>query len=220
MNIDNILYTPLDCPEQPEYSLKDINQWTIDNKLENLNLRITASMEGTSAEKNIKNYPWDLKFVYRQFTNKDKGWIGEFNIKFPKLASYFYDAFGLELSDIGLIALLPIKSNHEGIGFWHQDVDNYGLRMYLEFEDMEHNKLLIRRLGVEESIECKVKSNKQCFFLNNVSAEHTTYTVVPNKIRIAVFIMGRYEDQQIWKEKIASLVESSAKMFSDYAIIK
>lgn len=221
MSIDNVLYTPLDCPQQPAYSVDAIKEWATINRDTIRDQKELLAEEAYIAERTEPNYPWDVTVVYRKFIGFDPGWIAGFDVEFPQLAKYFYEAFGLALDDIGIVLLLPVKQNHTGIGFWHSDPDNYGLRMYLDYECMDENTLLIRsKADPQTELQCKVTSNKQCFFLNNKSATHTTYTTVPNKTRIAVLIIGKLDQQsqEVWKQKIAPLVERSAAAYPDYAV--
>lgn len=220
MIIDNILYTPLVCPSQPVYSLDAIKEWAVQNSSTLHTLKEQLADEGHISERVENNYPWDVQVAYRKFDGLDPGWVGEFDTKFPELAKYFYEAFGLTLDDLGIVLFLPVKADNLGIGFWHKDPDGFGLRMYLEYEDYQNNTLLIRALGSTENKVCRPVSNKQCFFLNNISAVHTTYTSVPNKTRVAVLIIGKLDAQSqiAWKEKIKSLVESSADAYPDYVV--
>lgn len=236
MDIDNILYTPLDCPIQPEYSIAEIKQWALNNKDELFVKKEELNDAALVSERVEANYPWDLTTVYKKYLPTDTGWVAGFNLQFPELALYFTAAFNISLEDVGLILLLPVKADNIGLGFWHQDPDNYGLRMYLEYEAQDANKLLLRKKkrfttnGDEAYLdrsanstvyECRPISNKQCFFLNNVNAQHSTWTSEPNKTRIAVLIVGKLdaESQLVWKNNIKNLVVNSAQKFSDYAII-
>lgn len=222
MKIDEILYTPLDCPQQPFYLLDDIKNWANRNIDILCNLKEQLNDEFYLGERFQPNYPWNVQVVYRKFTEKDLGWVRNFDIEFPELSKYFYEAFGLKLDDLGIVLMLPVKENHTGIGFWHQDPDMFGLRMYLEYEQQKENTLLIRSLNDKQTIKkCIPVSNKQCFFLNNKIAEHTTYTEIPNKTRIAVLIIGKLDEQsqQLWKQKITYLVENSAKKFIDNVVL-
>lgn len=221
MSIDNILYTPLSCPAQPAYLIADINAWATDNSAEIAVQKNKLNEEQHIAELNVDNYPWNVTVVYRKFDSSDCGWVGGFDNQFPELAKYFYEGFGLSLDDLGIVLLLPIKQNHVGLGFWHRDPDNYGLRMYLEYENQQENTLLIRANDDKQNVkQCKIMSNKQGFFLNNNLSEHTTYTTVPNKTRIAVLIIGKLDQQsqEMWKQKIAPLVERSAAAYPNYAV--
>lgn len=218
-NIDSILYTPLDCPAQPLVNLDAINTWTIANAAELDAQRERLANEGNIAERTEPNYPWDVKVIYRKVNDADIGWVGNFDAEFPELAAYFYGAYGLTLDDLGAVVMLPVKKDNVGIGFWHRDPGPNGLRMYLEFEDQVDNKLLLRKVNTPEStVECKMLSNKQCFYLDNTNAEHTTYTTVPGKIRIAILLECKPGMTDMWKQKITSLVESSAAKYPEYAI--
>lgn len=222
MIIDNILYTPLDCPTPPACDVAALNQWFDDNADVLSVLREQVADESYIAERDKPNYPWNVKIPYRKFADTDPGWVGGFDTKFPELATYFYEAFGLSLEDVGIIVLLPVKAGHTGLGFWHRDPDDWGLRMYLEYENQQENTLLIRDNTVGSEIkQCVPVSNRQCFFLNNKNSTHTTYTAVPNKTRIAALIISKLDpqSQEAWKQKIAGLVERSAAMYPNNAVL-
>ena len=222
MTIDNILYTPLDCPPPPPCDIQQLYQWFQDNTDILWCLTEQSSNEGNLADKCEPNYPWDVKIPYRKFTDTDPGWVGGFDTKFPELAAYFYEAFGQSLQDVGIIVLLPVKSGHTGLGFWHRDPDKWGLRMYLEYESQQENTLLIRKNGAEDDVkQCVPVSSRQCFFLNNEHATHTTFTTVPDKTRIAALVIGRLDPQSQaeWKQKITGLVERSAAMYPNNAVL-
>ena len=237
MNIFDVVYTPLDTPPMPEVYVKKVSTWVDNNhsKLHHYNqILINQSITGEGVQGN--NYPWRLTPVYLNNEVVSTGWLNDFNIEFPKLSSYFYTAFGLNLEDLGGIILLPTRSTHNGLGFWHQDPDKIGLRMYLEFDDFD-NQLLIKKTKEKhtnqqdltlvkleevlqsETIDCKILDKNQCFFLNNINAAHTIYTNVPGKTRIAVLFTEKYSNQNVLISKIEPLVVNSAKKFSDYSII-
>jgi hypothetical protein len=141
MNIFDIVYTPLDTPKMPDVDVAKLLEWINENhsKLHGHNKKLIES--GFTSEGHLgDNYPWKLTPVY--FNNEiiSTGWLNDFDKKFTDLSTYFHTAFGLELDDIGAIMLLPTLPTHSGLGFWHQDIDMLGLRMYLAFDDLE-NKL-------------------------------------------------------------------------------
>jgi len=237
MNIFDIVYTPLDTPPMPSIDIGKVMNWIDDNhsKLHQYNqILINQSITGEGTQGN--NYPWKLTPVYLNNEIVSPGWLNNFNTIFPELSSHFHNAFGLSLVDLGGIVLLPTVSTHNGLGFWHQDPDKIGLRMYLEFDDFD-NQLLVKKTKVKHTtqqdqtvvsfddmlqpdiIDCKISSNTQCFFINNVNAAHTIYTNVPGKTRIAVLFTEKYSNQNALISKIESLVVNSAKKFSDYSII-
>jgi hypothetical protein len=238
MNIFDVLYTPLDTPAMPPVDVPKLLSWIDDNhdRLHNLNKNIARS--GTTAEGILGNkYPWKLTPIYFNNTIDSTGWLNEFDVKFPELSTYLHSAFDLTLNDLSAIMLLPTLSTHEGIGFWHQDVDHIGLRMYLEFDDID-NKLYLRKTKIKhevkpdhrnlfllekmlqpEIIDCKLHSKNQCFFINNKNAAHTIYTNVPGKTRIAAFLVEKVNDRDRLLAKIEPLVVNSAIKFKDYSII-
>ena len=237
MNIFDVVYTPLDTPKMPEVDVEKLLKWIDEShpKLSNHN-NILNNTNSIAEKKYGDAYPWKLTPVYFNGNFLKTGWLNNFDKIFPDLSVYFYTAFGLTLDDIGGIVLLPTLLSHTGIGFWHQDVDKLGLRMYLEFDDFD-NALLVRKTKVkyiekldhndellgdalqEEILNCKIMNKNQCFFLNNVNAAHTIYTAVAGKKRIAVLFTERNSNQNELLSKIEPLVVNSAKKFSDYSII-
>jgi hypothetical protein len=233
----NILYTPLDCPPQPEVDLKEFRSWINVYWEEIAQRRTHLKNTGKVGEDKVSNFPWKLTSVYN---NKD-GWGGDFDKKFPELSKYFVEAFGLDLSDITSILLLPVKEDHEGWGFWHQDNDDYGLRMYLDFNDPE-GKLVLKKTKLpydnqpsispryhekgkapnihdfleDEIFDCKVIDPKQCYFLNNVRAAHATWTSKLGVSRIPVVIY--HNNTKDILSKIEKLVLRSVEKYKDYVI--
>ena len=144
----------------------------------------------------------------------------------------------LSIDDIGLIIFLPIKHEHTGLGFWHNDPEWYGLRHYFAFDNPDTNKLLMRRTKIahderpnftipidenkhlqDEIIECKIFSSTQSFFLNNVRSVHSTNTITPNGTRIATIVTGKFGKRKEMQEKIESLIVRSAEKYKDYAVL-
>jgi hypothetical protein len=237
MNIFDVVYTPLDTPKMPEVDVPKLLNWIDDShkQLHGYNKKLMDN--GATAEARLGDkYPWKLTPVYFNSTSMPDGWLNNFNIIFPELSTYFCKAFDLDLEDLGGILLLPTVDTHQGLGFWHQDTDSIGLRMYLAFDDfnnqlltrktkikytekLDHNNPLLEDLLEDEILNCKILDKNQCFFLNNVNAAHTIYTNVPNKTRIAVFFAERHSKRDYLISKIEPLVINSAKKFSDYSII-
>lgn len=233
----NTLYTPLDCPEVPtNFNLDEIKEWLVESYDKSSGHRAYLRRLGRMGE--IKpRYPWDLTTVYDRHRN---GWQNNFDEKFPSLATYFPEAFNLSLNEITSIIALPIRENHKGMGYYHQDGDEYGLRVYIDFNDAEGKLFLrktiepyneqppfgLRHTGstenileknlVDEVIECKRASDKQCFFINNVRAGHTTYVSDQHKSRIAVIVYHNKTPEVL--SKIADLVQRSVEKYKDYAI--
>lgn len=240
MQINDILYTPLDVAEKPEFDVEKLRSWLSTNYGTLTKYKELLSATKNSAESVIKNYPWDLTVAYFNLFPDEEGpgWLGKFNEEFPELSKHLYECFDLSLNDIGLIVFLPIKQSHTGLGFWHNDTDWYGLRHYFCFDNAESNKLLLKKTKIDyterptfnlpidedeylqkETIECKLLSTKQSFFLNNVRSVHSTYTAIPDVTRIAAFVTGKIGKQAEMKEKIESLVIRSAEKYKDYAVL-
>ena len=223
----NILYTPLDTPPAPVVDTEKFIQWCKNNGPDQLiNQRRDASQIIDSTI-----YPWDIAYA------KNLGvWKNNFQTEFSEVAKFFYEVFSIPDRDARDIILLPIKSNYSGIGFWHADPDEHGLRIYLDNEDTE-DSLLIRptkfpytarpNLFVNErepsmhvqDIEytAKVIHPRQTFFINNVRAVHTVKVNKPNSIRIAALICGLGPLMNM-RKGLCDLINRSAEKFSDAAI--
>jgi len=239
MQINDILYTPLDVPEKPDFDIEKLQNWLCNNYCSLKEYKDILSETKNTAEKVIENYPWDLTVAYfNLFNDQGPGWLGNFNEEFPELSRHMYESFNLSIEDVGLIVFLPIKQEHTGLGFWHNDTDWYGLRHYFCFESSETNKLLLRKTKIDyterpsfqlpidedlylekEVIECKLLSTRQSFFLNNVRSVHSTYTVTPNVTRIAAFVTGKVGKRLEMQKKIENLVIRSAEKYKDYAVL-
>jgi len=234
----NILYTPLDCPPQPEVNLEEFRNWIKVYWEEIAQRRAHLKNTGKVGEDKVSNFPWKLTSAYN---NRD-GWGGDFDKKFPELAEYFTKAFGLELSEVVNIILLPVKEDHEGQGFWHQDHDEYALRMYIDFGDPD-GKLVMKKTKIpydnqpaispryfpkgeapniedfleEETFNCDIVSPKQCFFLNNVRAAHATWTSKLGVSRIAVIVYHNGSNEVL--SKIEKLVMRSIEKYKDHVLV-
>jgi len=238
MQLNDILYTPLDVPEKPKFNLENLKNWLSTNYIPLSKYKNILSDTKNTSEQQIENYPWDLTVAYfNLFNNEGPGWLGNFNQEFPELSTYMYECFNLSIDDLGLIVFLPIRQGHTGLGFWHNDTDWYGLRHYFSFEEFELNKLLLKKTKIpyterpsfkvpidedrylqQKTFECKILSPKQSFFLNNIRSVHSTYTVVPNVTRIAAFVTGKVGKKENTIKKIENLIIRSAEKYKDYAI--
>lgn len=237
MEIRNILYTPLDVPQRPCYDLNQFKFWVKENYKTLFHYKEILSITGNAAEQVIENYPWDLTVAYfNLFDDRSNGWLGDFNLQFPELATYLYESFNLTIDELGLIVFLPIKANHTGLGFWHNDTDSFGLRHYLFFDRPDENKLLLRKTKInytvrqnfqipkdehlfqEEIFECKLLSSTQSFFLNNINSVHSTYTQIPNLTRITAFVAGKIGKGNDTRKKVEDLIVRSAEKYKEYAI--
>ena len=137
MEAIDVLYTPLDVPEPPEYDPSELKKWIDDNYNSLQGYRDMLSKMGASSENVIENYPFDLCVVYINDVGLGPGWTNGFDSKFPELSEYLLTFMGQNPNDIGCILLAPMKRKYVGYGFWHRDVDE-GLRIYLDLELLKY----------------------------------------------------------------------------------
>ena len=225
-SILNILYTPLDTIEPPVVDIDKLLSWAYGINKQLIPRRMDAS---GYTDKSV--YPWHIVYA------KNKGvWEKNFNTEFPELANFFSEAYGLTESEVQNITLLPVRPDYVGIGFWHADPDEQGLRVYL-VNDETDNFLRIRPTvepydarpvkvipndGISPHIQtveysAKMLKPNQTFFLNNVRAIHAANVTRVNSLRIAVIISG-LGPMKIMKPALKELILRSAEKYSDYAI--
>lgn len=235
----DILYTPLDIPDLPkDFNIKKLEAW-ISNTYPQKQLNDAV----WTAVRDLKeDYPWDLTFAhYADNQNKSYGWLDNFDKEFPELVDYFLKSFNLEYNDIGVISFLPMRLSKLGLGFWHSDIDETGLRMYFENELPKENPLLImptntpfniRPSSLLKSIEypredmfqigkqqvCPILKKTQAYYLNNVRAVHSPFITNPCK-RISCFITPKWSTLESVKIKTKELIVKSAIKFKNHAIL-
>jgi len=232
MKAIDICYTPLDVSKSPDYSIDDVKTWITENTETLQQCVDDLCKRGLAAQKTAEKYPWRLVFAY---WDEYGGWLNDFDKKFPELSKYMHEAFSLKEDELESILLLPMNNDVTGYGFWHNDGDKAGYRMYLNNDvgslflrktktpyDSNHWPRIVEdddtwndnKLEKTE-YECKLLSSNQCFFLNNHRSAHATYTEKkPQDIpRIAVII----NPKKIPTDDI--LVVISAKKYKDYAIM-
>ena len=223
----NVLYTPLDTPPIPVIDTEKVIHWCKNNG----HRQEIKNRDDGSHVVDCNIYPWNIAYA------KNIGvWKNNFQTEFPEIAKFFYEAFSIPDKDVKNVILLPIKQNYSGIGFWHQDHDEHGLRMYLENEDTV-DSLLIRPtnepyterpnlvLNTQEpgpfvqdvEYSAKIIHPRQTFFLNNIRAVHTVKVNKPNAIRIAVLIAGLGPIANM-RKGLCDLINRSAEKFDDAAI--
>jgi hypothetical protein len=223
----NILYTPLDTPPTPIIDTEKFINWCKNNGPK----QSILDRRDASLAKDTEVYPWNI--AYAKNVNV---WQGNFQKEFPEVAQFFYEAFSIPDKDVRDIILLPIKQSYSGIGFWHSDPDEHGLRIYLQNEDTE-DSLLIRptilpynsrpniivndrepSLHVQDKeYSAKIIHPRQSFFLNNVRAVHTVKVNKPDSIRIAALVCGLGPLVSM-RQGLCDLINRSAKKYSDAAI--
>lgn len=232
-----VIYTPIDSPPQPDVDTEKLKEWLRSNYVALERFRNALTGDGRTGIGHVENYPWDLTVVYFDVYDNGPGWTGTFQQDWPELAEWIPKAYGLELEDLGLIMFLPMRDEHAGVGFWHNDPEPNGLRFYAEFQGMNKNKLLMRRtktynkikpqynypMDTEEHLqpellECKVMSPKQVFFLNNNNSAHATYTVEPGLTRIACIVACKPSTKKKVTDIVIPLVERSAEKFKEYSL--
>jgi hypothetical protein len=237
----DIVYTPLDLPSPPTFDKARLYEWIGTNHTNPIQTEIKNTYKNAVAESKFgEAYPWDLVFAHWNLGNHKLGWMNEFKEIFPELSYYLYNVFNIDEEDLGQISLLPIRQTSNGIGFWHNDKDSYGMRVYLDFENNSDNSLLVKKtklpldqwepLGLsrdynwnpdhlqKEVLTCKMIKPNQCFYINNMRSVHTTYVTKPSR-RIAAFISGLPSaNEKIWKIT-EDIIVSSAKKYKDHAIM-
>jgi hypothetical protein len=229
MNLLDVLYTPLDCPDTPKTNIPKLLDWIDQLRKEQ---EISNRADASRLPHLAKNYPWNIIYA-----RHNKAWFRDFDKEFPELADFFSSAYGLKESDINSIVLLPVKSEFAGLGFWHSDPDpnSYGLRLYIENQESDNDFLYIRpsvepyitrpEYGLHPSFNntplqdvthtAKLYNPTQAFYLNNVRAIHAINTKQAGVLRIASIITSLDVNLQ---QHINDLVVKSAKKFKDYAI--
>ncbi len=234
----NTLYTPLDWYGPPPVDSAKLEAWMTEHNIKLKKIREYMSMGSKSGESTLGvNYPWA---PVSAFNRNFEGWQGNFDRQFPELASYFLNTFGILLDDIDGISILPVKPDYTG-RFWHQDPDEFGLRINLEYEDIS-NKLILKKTikayteqeaisaryfqppavppdinqFLKEEIHTCQHSPTGCYYINNIRAAHTIDVVTPGKKCITVIVYHNKTKPVI--DRITDLVASSLEKYVDYAI--
>ena len=230
----DVIYTPLDTSTSPDVDLVSLMEWVCESKAKEIQNPLPGRQ---NAESKIdpKIYPWTI--TYARINHQ---WQNGFNQRFPELARFFYEAYGITESDLARVVLLPVKQEFEGRGFWHSDPDEVGLRTYL-FNEEPNNSLwfkffkqpyeergLVHHHG--EALVASPKASqlldsdihvatmvhpKQTFFINNVRALHCVNVTDINATRIAVIVAVKND---IMTEGIRNLIKRSVDKYSEHVI--
>lgn len=238
MNAIDILYTPLDTPEVPNTNIEKLLDWVrLNSAVQEINNRRDASQNP-----NLENgYPWSI--IYPRLDYK---WQFDFNSAFPELAEFFYSAFGLKEEHINKIIMLPLRSEFTGLGFWHSDPDEHGIRMYIENQEPAdflmikptkepYNKRPDFRLETnfknaplqDKMFSATLRSPTQAFYINNMRGVHAVNTSKPGIFRIAVIIsIGDNAKLSMqppawnhgYSKSLSDFVVKSAEKFKEHAI--
>lgn len=227
MKATDILYTPLDTPDVPGVDIPKLLSWVAKHTTTQ---EISGRQDASKMSELSESYPWNI--IYPRHNS---AWQFDFDKEFPELANYFYSAFSMQEEDLFSVVLLPVKTEFAGMGFWHSDPDEYGLRMYLENEEPD-DFLLIRptkfpydtrpQFGLDPSfsntplqdktISATLRKPKQTFYLNNIRAVHAVRAFYPGTVRIAVIVSSNNRNLQ---QHFNDLVVKSAQKYTDYAIL-
>jgi hypothetical protein len=236
MNRNDILFTPLITPDFPNtFSVEKLEQWFSKVYPQPI---LKEHHPGTRAEVKLKElnkiYPFNAcvaKYMHH-------GWLNNFDIEFSDFVSFLENTYGIEKTDIDILVFLPISEKVDGLGFFHSDLDEAGLRMYIVNEDPESNPLYliptkepyetrpshIFSAVLEEDDPClqkkkhiaKLPNDIKGFYVNNVRAVHSPFISKPAK-RIAMQILNFSKDNE-FKKKTQKLLEDSVEKYKDYVI--
>jgi hypothetical protein len=233
----DILYTPLDIPPVPDIDVGAVEQWMKDIYPQSILNEVPGSKrtQATFGDQ----YPWDLAFV--KFGQV--GWRDGFEFRFPELARYMSEAYGLDPEDLNSITLLPMRPNVTGLGFWHADNDESGLRFYLRNDAGDENPLLLRQTVLphtsrteemkafiskdlnfknhifrDEVLIGKLPTPRCGFYVNNVRAIHSPF-ITKYSPRIACFLQPNAAGMERVKQKTRQLILDSAEKYKEYALL-
>ena len=225
----DILYTPLDIPPAPPIDSTRLLQWISDYKDQQ---HIKDRRDSSQVLKD-QGYPWDI--VYAKYNYR---WYQDFDKLFPEFCEYVINGFGIPVVLVPEVIILPTKTDFAGVGFWHSDNDEWGLRFYIDNPETD-NFLLIRptkqawtarnqqsilsatdddfQPGVEYS--AKLLNSRQAFYINNVRALHATNTntELVGTTRIAVILHARTPIVTM-PAFVKDLIVRSAEKYKEHSI--
>lgn len=229
MEPKDILYTPLNV-EVPQFDIPKLREWMAKNSKQSLNDRADGSLRTPRSL-----YPWNISYGMIE-----RKWAGNFDKEFPDMVQFLYDGFNIKPEDMYALVFLPSKPDFVGVGFWHADPDETGLRIYLDNDDGDKDFLLMKRtkrkllsrreLGnipdngisprfCDEIITPKLYKPSQAFYLNNVCAIHSAQIHRKNATRIAILpLLNEYHRPWKHPKVLNDLIISSAETFKDFAI--
>lgn len=233
----DILYTPLETDPTPKFDVDHLYDWISRTYPQDFINDVPGSKHSRSSL--LEEYPWNI--LWPKYG--ELGWTNGFEKEFPQLADHICYSFKLTHKDVGAITMLPMKSDRNGLGFWHTDKDLTGLRMYLVNDLPEENPLFIRATKIpyatrpaeisklvstelEEShpllsdriVTAKILNPTQAYYLNNIRAVHSPF-VTKSARRIALIIQGTPFNHHYVYERTKKLIVESAEKYKDYAIL-
>jgi hypothetical protein len=233
----DILYTPLETDPIPKFDIDHLYDWISRTYPQNFIDEVPGSQ--VSRKSLSQEYPWDI--LWPKYG--EQGWTNGFDKEFPQLADHICHSFNLTHKEVGCITMLPMRSDRNGLGFWHSDKDLTGLRMYLVNDMPDENPLFIRPTKIPYTIRpkeiaeiistdlegphpllsdtiltAKILSPTQAYYLNNIRAVHSPF-VTRSARRIALIIQGTPFNRHTVYEKTKKLIVESAEKYKDYAIL-
>jgi hypothetical protein len=222
-----LLYTPLDVLPVPEFDINKLIEWCKTNTPNTDKIGERRDAKDTHGDR----YPWNIVYPRKNFQ-----WQYGFDTEFPQLVEWYGTAYGIEIEKCHDIVLLPIKSTFSGVGFWHSDPDEHGIRAYLENEEPDEflhirptAQLHLERppeiskstvdnefdIELQPAISAKLLSRQQAFYINNTTAVHAVVTPQAGRLRVATIVsfkLGKNDG------RLEGLKNRSAKKFSDHVI--
>jgi hypothetical protein len=236
MNRNDILFTPLITPDFPDtFSIDKLEKWFSAVYPQPV---LKKHHPGTKAEVKLKELGKVYPFNACVAKYMEHGWLNNFNIEFKDFVLFLEEAYGIKEKDIDILVFLPISDEVEGLGFFHSDLDEAGLRMYIVNEDPESNPLYI--IPTKEPYETRpyhafsavLDENDPClqnkkyiarfpkdikgWYINNIRAVHSPFITKPAK-RIAMQLLNFSKDEE-FKQITQKLLEDSVEKYKDYVI--
>lgn len=225
MNLQDILYTPLDLPACPKVDLARLDKW-IDGVYPQTDLLNATGNKFIAGINEKDEFPWKVVWA------KALDWREEFDQEFPEIKKYIIEGLGIPDKDIMAVTLLPKRISQQAKGFWHSDIDRLGLRFYIDFEDTVNDRLLFRKtlkynadntslfrtFNSDQLLEKKVHlasilNSRQPYYINNYCAAHSVENVT-EKRRIAVIVATSVElgiDSNLYRIMSDIIVNSALK---------
>jgi hypothetical protein len=234
MNFLDILYTPIDLPPCPEIDIGRLKKWLLDSYPKQSHLINMTAGEIQAHNKLKDNYPWNFTFA------KFFDWQNGFDTEFPELVEYITKIYGLSESELGVVAVLPIRDNPSKIKFWHTDPDKFGLRFYVAHDRYKENVIVLKKgkPGVPDSImhgksfeetDDRLINEKvyrtenvhprQPFYLNNWNAAHAIeLNTEGERIAILLGTDNALDDSPEFLKRINDLIVRSALKYHNKAV--
>jgi hypothetical protein len=234
LNFLDVLYTPIDLPPCPEIDVKKLREWLTDSYPKQQHLINITAGEIQSHNKLKDNYPWNFTFA------KFFDWQNGFEHQFPELVEYITQIYGICDSEIGVVAVLPIRDKPSKVKFWHTDPDKFGLRFYVANNQYKENTIVMKkgrpetsdadmhgktfdetdnRLINETIYRTNIIHPRQPFYLNNWKAAHAVeFNVEGERIAILLGTDNMLDDSPAFLERMNNLIVNSALTYHKDAL--